>query len=170
MKQNGFTLIELMVVVAIIGILSMFAMPQYKDYVAKTRMAEMLGVLDSYKLAAIEQYSESGQCETTTSLAGASPHSYIEHVRVSPPNNTDKITSKVTLGDKQYDTNCVIAATLNEEGAKIFSHGKAKVKILYVNMADTGGSIGWGCAAQTTIGPVHATPNCRIEANIPNTP
>jgi type IV pilus assembly protein PilA len=55
--QQGFTLIELMIVVAIIGILAAIALPQYQDYTIRTQISEGLVLAGAAKLAVAETYS-----------------------------------------------------------------------------------------------------------------
>jgi type IV pilus assembly protein PilA len=56
-SQKGFTLIELMIVVAIVGVLAVIAIPAYLDYTKKTRMTEVLTAMDAIAQGAAEYYS-----------------------------------------------------------------------------------------------------------------
>jgi type IV pilus assembly protein PilA len=56
--QQGFTLIELMIVVAIIGILAAVAIPAYQDYTAKAQAAEAFTLLDGLKTPIVDQISQ----------------------------------------------------------------------------------------------------------------
>ena len=61
--QKGFTLIELMIVVAIIGILAAIAIPAYQDYTARAQVSEAFSLLAGLKAATHSEFSETGSWE-----------------------------------------------------------------------------------------------------------
>lgn len=58
--QKGFTLIELMIVVAIVGLLAMVALPQYQNYMVKSKLVEATTTLDATKAMVTEAYASNG--------------------------------------------------------------------------------------------------------------
>ena len=70
MKHKGFTLIELMIVVAIIGILAAIAIPQYQNYVARAQVSEALVMASGAKTAVAEYYMINGTFPQSNSEAG----------------------------------------------------------------------------------------------------
>lgn len=69
-KQHGFTLIELMIVVAIIGILAAIAIPAYNDYIVRARVSELINIGSNAKTAVSEYRIAKGTMPTTTTQAG----------------------------------------------------------------------------------------------------
>ncbi|HEY9146430.1 MAG TPA: pilin [Thiobacillus sp.] len=68
--QQGFTLIELMIVVAIIGILAAVAIPQYQDYTTRAKLSKALAAVESVKTAIAVSIQENGVAPTAWASAG----------------------------------------------------------------------------------------------------
>jgi len=68
--QYGFTLIELMIVIAIIGILAAIAIPAYQNYTIRAQVTEGLTLADGWKTAIAEYYANTGNWPLQTNLTG----------------------------------------------------------------------------------------------------
>ena len=94
--QQGFTLIELMIVVAIIGILAAIAIPAYQDYTIRSQVSEGLTLAAAAKAAVAESFSDRGEAPADREAAGMTATAtdtsgkYVESVEVT--NGTITIT------------------------------------------------------------------------------
>ena len=101
--QKGFTLIELMIVVAIIGILAAVAIPAYQDYTARAQVTEAVELLSGGKTAMAEFYADKGVWPlASSSVMGNTIGKYVSGIAMiagaglTPPLMTLRATMKVT--------------------------------------------------------------------------
>ncbi|ENS5802575.1 pilin [Neisseria gonorrhoeae] len=85
--QKGFTLIELMIVIAIVGILAAVALPAYQDYTARAQVSEAILLAEGQKSAVTEYYLNNGKWPADNGAAGVASASkiigkYVKEVKV----------------------------------------------------------------------------------------
>jgi type IV pilus assembly protein PilA len=135
--QAGFTLIELMIVVAIIGILAAVAIPQYQDYAARAKLANAVAVAEPIKTAVAEVYQANGAYPAAA--AAATDADWVASLGMSGAPATTKEVSAIALG-----ANGVITVTLTGIRANI------DTKTLTFTPTAGASSIKWGVATNST--------------------
>jgi len=125
--QQGFTLIELMIVVAIIGILASIAIPAYQDYIARAKFSEVLTLGTSDKTRISEYYQIEGAWPATS---GA-------------------LAEFTAAGDSAYLTTVALTAST---GVVTYTLAGIKAtdvdgKTVVLTPTDNGGNISWACVS-----------------------
>ncbi|EMS5142530.1 pilin [Neisseria gonorrhoeae] len=123
--QKGFTLIELMIVIAIVGILAAVALPAYQDYTARAQVSEAILLAEGQKSAVTEYYLNHGEWPKDNTSAGVASASDIK----------GKYVKSVTVA------NGVVTATMNSTGV----NKEIKGKRLSLWAKRENGSVKWFC-------------------------
>ena len=142
--QKGFTLIELMIVVAIIAILAAIAIPAYQDYLVRSQVSEASTLADGSKTAISEFYSNTGTFPSTNKSAGLAAATDIRGKYVTSVDaGTNPGIIKVTFGN---------AANKAING-----------KFFGLSAITHAGSIEWSCknTTYTTVDPKYLPTSCR---------
>ncbi|EMS5512563.1 pilin, partial [Neisseria gonorrhoeae] len=128
--QKGFTLIELMIVIAIVGILAAVALPAYQDYTARAQVSEAILLAEGQKSAVTEYYLNHGEWPENNTSAGVA----------SPSDIKGKYVESVTV------TNGVVTAKMLSSGVN--KEIKNKKLSLWARRQD--GSVKWFCGQPVT--------------------
>lgn len=129
-KQSGFTLIELMIVVAILAILMAIAIPAYQDYTIRAQVSEGMNLAGGARTAVAEYWTNTGDWPTDNDQAG---------IDSTATNISGEYVNQVAV------SNGVITATFNTGNENNAITGGT----LVLSPTSSGGSVSWSCDGST---------------------
>ncbi|MBI6664808.1 prepilin-type N-terminal cleavage/methylation domain-containing protein [Pseudomonas sp. SZ57] len=115
-KQKGFTLIELMIVVAIIGILAAVALPAYQDYTARAKASELILAASSARTCVTETVASKGFLALDACGTGFVPTTYAKSLTVNATTGAITVKGFIKVAD---DTTVTMTPTKNSGGTDI---------------------------------------------------
>ena len=136
--QKGFTLIELMIVVAIIGILAAIAIPAYQDYTVRSKVTEGLNLADSAKTTVSEGFQSGGMAGMASAAGGWTfvPTKYVTGIVITPASGVITVTYDATangISQMTAGTNTLVLTPFVNKAALSNTNS---------------GNIDWACASQ----------------------
>jgi len=159
--QQGFTLIELMIVIAIVGILAAIALPAYQDYIVRSKMSEPLAALAEAKTTVAEYVAANGEYPTASSSFGI--NTTLRSAQSEIVEQLD-VTDPLVAGDIVYITALVDACTWDGTGCEIAAAALTATFSLS-GSTNSDGTMSWDCVPGGGAGPAVATKylpaNCR---------
>ena len=134
--QKGFTLIELMIVVAIIGILAAVALPAYQDYTARAQASEAITLADGVKKSIEISFPNDGACPANATATDG-------NVAIATSITGSHVLKVVSAGTASATGGCTVEATFKATGV----NQKLVSKVVTYTLAVNGTTSSWTCTS-----------------------